>query len=112
MADRHVRPSFTIRPPADVRDRLDAHLAVSGAKRNTFISDAIVEKLTREQEMNLVTEKVSENYQPRPGEMSTRSFWIAYPDHVSAYGHASDRIARATGRGKTRKAALADAEAS
>ena len=50
MADRHTRPSFTIRPPADVRDRLDAHLAVSGAKRNTFISEAIAEKLDREEQ--------------------------------------------------------------
>jgi hypothetical protein len=110
MTDRHVKQSFTVRPPADVRDRLDARIAATGAKRNTFISDAIAEKLEREQQMSLVTEKVSENYQPRPGEMGTRSFWIAYPAHVSAYGHASDRIARATGRGETKKAALADAE--
>lgn len=62
--------------------------------------------------MELHAEKVSENYQPRPGEMDTRTFWIAYPEHVAAYGHTSDRIARATGSGKTRKAALAAAEAS
>lgn len=50
MTDRHARPSFTIRPPADVRDRLDAHLAATKAKRNTFISEAIEEKLDREEQ--------------------------------------------------------------
>ena len=55
------------------------------------------------------TEKVTENYQPRPGQMDTRTFWIAYPAHVAGYGHMSDRIARAAGRGKTRKTALEDA---
>lgn len=57
----------------------------------------------------MLTEKVTENYQPRPGQMDTRTFWIAYPAHVLTYGHMSDRIARAAGRGKTRKAALAAA---
>ena len=83
----------------------------SGISRTTIYK--VLPPSEREREMNeLVTEKVSENYQPRPGEMSTRQFWIAYPAHVSAYGHASDRIARAAGRGKTKKAALADAEKS
>jgi hypothetical protein len=59
---------------------------------------------------DLETEKVTENYQPEPGQMDTRTFWIAYPSHVAGYGHTEDRISRATGRGKTRKAALADAE--
>lgn len=61
---------------------------------------------------DLETEKVTENYQPRPGQMGTRTFWIAYPAHVAAYGHMSDRIARAAGTGKTRKAALEDAASS
>ena len=59
---------------------------------------------------DLETEKVTENYQPEPGQMDTRTFWIAYPAHVAGDGHMSDRIARATGRGKTRKAALEDAQ--
>jgi hypothetical protein len=58
----------------------------------------------------LVTEKVSENYQPEPGQMDTREFWIAYPEHVAAYGHMSDRISHAYGAGPTKKAALAAAE--
>lgn len=57
------------------------------------------------------TEKVTENYQPQPGQMATRTFWIAYPPHVAAYGHVSDRISRAAGTGETRKAAIAAAEA-
>lgn len=56
--------------------------------------------------MELTTEHVSENYGTPGGNMGTRSFWIAYPDHVAAYGHASDRISRAWGSGPTRKAAL------
>jgi len=55
---------------------------------------------------DLDTEKVTENYQPAPGQMATRTFWIAYPAHVAAYGHMEDRITRAYGVGKTRKAAL------
>ena len=57
----------------------------------------------------LMTEYVSENYQPRPGQMDTRYFWVAYPDHVAAYGHMDDRISRASGRGDTERAALDDA---
>jgi hypothetical protein len=57
----------------------------------------------------LYAEKVTENYQPRPGQMDTRTFWIAYPPSVAAYGHTSDRISRAWGAGKTRKAARAAA---
>ncbi len=57
----------------------------------------------------LNTEKVTQNYQPRPGQMATRTFWIAYPDHVAGYGHMSDRISRATGQGRTRREALASA---
>lgn len=57
----------------------------------------------------MITEKVAENYESRPGAMDTRTFWIAYPDHVAAYGHMEDRISRAAGRGRTRKAALANA---
>jgi len=58
---------------------------------------------------HLDTEKVTENYQPRPGDMATRTFWIAYPPHVAGYGRMGDRISRAWGSGRTRKAALADA---
>lgn len=54
----------------------------------------------------LETEKVSENYQQRPGVMASRKFWIAYAPHVAAYGHMSDRISRASGRGKTAAEAL------
>jgi hypothetical protein len=57
----------------------------------------------------LETEQVSENYQPRPGAMDTRTFWIAYPAHVLNYGSMSDRISRAWGRGSTRSEALLDA---
>lgn len=57
----------------------------------------------------MYTEYVSENYEPRPGEMDTRHYWIAYPDHVLAYGHVEDRISRAAGWGDTEEAALAHA---
>ncbi len=53
------------------------------------------------------TEKVSQNYQPRPGRMATRTFWIAYPDHVASYARMADRISRATARGRTRREVLA-----
>jgi hypothetical protein len=58
----------------------------------------------------LHTEKVSQNYEPRPGQMVTREFWIAYPDHVLALGSMEDRISRSWGRGLTEAEALADAE--
>jgi hypothetical protein len=58
------------------------------------------------------TERVTENYSPRPGQMATRTLWIAYPSHVGAYGHVADRITRASGVGRTRREALADAESS
>jgi hypothetical protein len=48
----------------------------------------------------LETEKVTGNYQPAPGQMGTRTFWIAYPPHVADYGHVDDRIARAAGRAR------------
>jgi hypothetical protein len=51
-------------------------------------------------------EQVSENYQPRPGQMDTRTYWIAYPPHVAGYGHMEDRVARALGVGDTKAAAL------
>lgn len=60
---------------------------------------------------SLVTEKVTENYRPRPGQIGTRTFWVAYPGHVAAYGHMSDRISRSAGSGRTRRAALAAAQA-
>lgn len=54
-------------------------------------------------------EQVSENYQPRPGQMDTRTFWIAYAPYVAGYGHREDRIARAIGTGESREEALANA---
>jgi hypothetical protein len=60
--------------------------------------------------MKLHTEKVSRAYEVRPGEVVTREFWIAYPDHVLAYGHMEDRISRSWGSGSTKAEALADAE--
>jgi hypothetical protein len=56
------------------------------------------------------TEKVSENYQPAPGVMDTRTYWIAYPDHVAVYGRQEDRISRAAGTGATEAEALENAE--
>lgn len=86
-----------------------------GEPVNKIISQAVAEKLDREdpeaKEADMTAEKVTENYQPRPGQMAARTYWIAYPGHVAAYGHQADRIARAAGTGRTRKAALADAEA-
>ena len=32
--------------------------------------------------------------------------WIAYPDHVLAYGRSEDRLSRATGIGATKRDAL------
>ena len=58
----------------------------------------------------LHTELVQENYQPAPGQMDTRTFWIAYPDHVLSYGHQHDRISHAWGRGATEQEARAAAE--
>ena len=55
------------------------------------------------------TEEVTENYQPAPGQMGSRTFWIAYLPHVASFGHTGDRIAHAAGRGETRDAALAAA---
>ncbi len=57
--------------------------------------------------MTHTTEKVTRTYQPRPGQVAERTFWIAYPDHVAAYARTDDRISRATGRGRTRREALA-----
>ena len=42
-------------------------------------------------------------------EYVTDAFWIAYPSFVSSYGHQSDRISAATGKGLTRKSAIAQA---
>ena len=53
----------------------------------------------------LMTEKVSEDYEPRPGVVSTRTFWIAYPDWVAGLGSMQDRISRAIGQGGTSKVA-------
>jgi hypothetical protein len=58
----------------------------------------------------LITEHVSQNYEPRPGQMDTRYFVIAYPPHFVAYGHEEDRVSRAWGKGRTRTGALADAQ--
>lgn len=58
----------------------------------------------------LITEKVSQGIQIRPGEYGTEYFWIAYPLHVAAYGHEEDRISHSWGRGKLRREALAAAE--
>lgn len=58
---------------------------------------------------DLITEKVQENYHTPGGNMGTREFWIAYPDHVLAYGSMGERINRSAGRGKTEAEALADA---
>lgn len=57
----------------------------------------------------LLTEQVSENFQPRPGQMDTRTFWIAYPAHVASYGHETDRISRAWGHGDTEQQAIDNA---
>lgn len=59
----------------------------------------------------LDTELVTENYEPRPGQMAARTFWVAYPPHVAGYGHMQDRISRAAGRGPTKAAALEAAAA-
>jgi len=57
----------------------------------------------------LVTEKVSQGIQIRPGVYGTDTFWIAYPPNVVAYGHEEDRISRAWGKGDLRREALAEA---
>jgi hypothetical protein len=58
----------------------------------------------------MITERVSELRSTGHGEYNRVYFWIAYPDHVAAYGHESDRIARARGVGDTKKEALANAK--
>jgi len=60
----------------------------------------------------MIAEKVTENCYLAPGQPGTRTFWIAYEEHISNYGHQADRIYHAKGQGKTRKAALEDAEKS
>ncbi len=62
----------------------------------------------------LATEKVHQARQINRGtriDVVEDKFWIAYAPHVAAYGATSDRIARATGTGKTCREALANAEA-
>ena len=59
----------------------------------------------------LTAGRVTENHRTSPTQCGTRTYWIAYPDWVAAYGHAGDRITRAWGTGRTRKEALANAEA-
>jgi hypothetical protein len=58
----------------------------------------------------LITEKVTQGIQIRPGEYGSETFWIAYPPHVLAYGHEEDRISHAWGTGKLRREALAEAQ--
>lgn len=48
MPDRHARPSFSIRLPVALQDRLYDHIEAWELKRNTFIVEAIEEKLRRE----------------------------------------------------------------
>ena len=60
----------------------------------------------------LHTEKVTENVAWNNGThagMKTVTFWVAYPAHVVGYGQMSDRVSACTGRGKTRREALAAA---
>ena len=116
--DRHREKPLSLRLGPE-RKRLESFARTTGQPVRRVISDAVTAWLdkngtTQTTERgtimaDLETEKVTENYQPEPGQMDTRTFWIAYPAHVAGYGHMGDRIARATGKGKTRKAALADA---
>lgn len=57
----------------------------------------------------LWTEEVTENFQSSPGQYDSRTFWIAYRSHVASYGHTSDRISHAYGRGATEAEAIAAA---
>ena len=66
-------------------------------------TDYLVEMAGRDE---LLTEKVTEPYQSRPGQVENRTFWIAYPRHVADYGSVDDRISRALGVGDTRREAL------
>jgi hypothetical protein len=113
--DRHREKPLSLRLGAE-RQRLDDFARTAGQPVRSVIAKAVTDYLDRHETTergtimaDLETEKVTENYQPEPGQMDTRTFWIAYPSHVAGYGHTEDRISRATGRGKTRKAALADA---
>lgn len=54
----------------------------------------------------LDVEKVSENYEPQRGEMSTRTFWIVYPSYVAGYGRMTDRVAHSICRASTRREAI------
>ena len=63
---------------------------------------------------SLTAEKITENVAWNNGThagVSTQTSWIAYPEHIGNYGRMSDRVSAATGRGKTRRAALAAANA-
>ena len=62
----------------------------------------------------MTAEKITENVAWNNGShagMTTQTSWIAYPNHVGTYGRMCDRVSAATGRGKTRRAALAAANA-
>ena len=65
---------------------------------------------THDRGSGLITEKVSQGIQIKPGVYGSETFWIAYPPNVAAYGHDDDRISRAWGTGKLRRDALAAAE--
>jgi hypothetical protein len=65
---------------------------------------------THDRGSGLVTEKVSQGVEVRPGQYGTDTFWIAYPPSILAYGHEDDRISRAWGKGDLRREALAEAQ--
>ena len=65
---------------------------------------------THDRRTGLITEKVSQGIQIRPGVYGSETFWIAYTPNVAAYGHEADRISRAWGKGDLRREALAAAE--
>ena len=85
------------------------HGGTAGARHDEWrtIMSNIMQHSTR---TGLITEKVSQGVQIRPGEYGSATFWIAYPPNVAAYGHDDDRISRAWGTGKLRRDALAAAE--
>ncbi len=59
-------------------------------------------------DIDFTAEKVTENFELYPGQMSARNIWIAYPARrgIEGLGHQIDRISRAWGVGHTRKEAL------
>ncbi len=107
-------PHRKVRVPDELWGRALARAEEEGTDVSAVLRRALAEWVDRKKETQKMTtdlyvEKVTQNYQPHPGQMATRTFWITYPAHVAGYARMSDRISRATSQGRTRRDAIAAA---